>query len=162
MFERMTRAFNYNENLIPPEPNFFTAGFVMDREDRCVLGKTQLRYDGGKCASLLRYILKDRQTFFTGAQRSMIVWQILMRTRYDPEDKDRVGIRRLLSHGSYKWAKQRRIIFCLGFIVNTQTNHLYRAAYPLHDGSYDVTPEHGLLSDRRVSEETFFHDKILT
>ncbi len=33
-FGRLSRPFDYDTNLIPPEPNFFTAGFMMDREDR--------------------------------------------------------------------------------------------------------------------------------
>ena len=41
--------------------------------------------------SCLRYILKDREEFFTGAQRSQIVWQILLRTPYDTARPDKVG-----------------------------------------------------------------------
>lgn len=36
------------------------------------------------------FIVKDRFTHFTAAQRSMIVMQILLRTRFD--DTERVGI----------------------------------------------------------------------
>lgn len=68
-----------------------------------------------------RYIIKDRDEFFTAAQRSMIVWQILRRTRYDDAHPDKIGIVRLLSSGAYK------------------------AAYPLHDGKFTEGD-----SDRRV------------
>ena len=34
-----------------------------------------------------RFIVKDRDSFFTSAQRSLIVWQVLMRARYS-ESKD--------------------------------------------------------------------------
>ena len=37
-----------------------------------------------------RFIVKDRETFFSSAQRSQIVWAILMRTPYDDEDVDKV------------------------------------------------------------------------
>ena len=34
--------------------------------------------------------MKDREEFFTGAQRSQIVWQILLRTPYDVARPDKV------------------------------------------------------------------------
>ena len=37
-----------------------------------------------------RFIDKIPGEFFTSAQRSMIVWEILMRTPYDDEHKDKV------------------------------------------------------------------------
>ena len=40
-----------------------------------------------------RFILKDREDFFTSAQRSQIVWQILLRTSYDQAQPDKVVIR---------------------------------------------------------------------
>ena len=57
----------------------------------------------------------------------MIVWQILMRTPYDPENPDKMGINRLLNNGVYK------------------------AAFPLHDGKYDEYGYQGRMSDRQVS-----------
>jgi len=39
------------------------------------------------CVFLFRFVVKDRETFFTSAQRSQIVWQILMRAKYDDSDK---------------------------------------------------------------------------
>ena len=41
--------------------------------------------------------MKDRETFFSSAQRSQIVWAILMRTPYDDEDVDKVIFKNLLS-----------------------------------------------------------------
>jgi hypothetical protein len=49
----------------------------------------------------------------TNVQRSQIVWQILGRTRFDDESPDKVGIQRLVA------------------------KHVYKAAFPLHDGDYD-------------------------
>lgn len=81
--------------------------------------------------SSFRFIIKDRETFFSSAQRSQLVWQILMRTGYDDENKEKVGITRLLS------------------------NRTYSAAYPLHDGLHnsDDGNHSSKLSSRRVSEK---------
>ena len=79
---------------------------------------------------VVRFVIKSRETFFTSAQRSQIVWQILMRTRYadaSSEDRSKVGINRLLNNGAYL------------------------AAFPLHDGSYHEDPTSGKPNDRRVS-----------
>ena len=74
-----------------------------------------------------RFIIKDRETFFSSAQRSQMVWQILMRTSYDDDDSDKVGIVRLLSNGVFK------------------------AAYPLHDGRAMKDDNKSHLCSRRVS-----------
>ncbi len=58
------------------------------------------------------FIIKDRESFFTEAQRSLIVWQILLRTKYGSHNPNKIGIVRLLS------------------------NKTYKAAYPLHDGRW--------------------------
>jgi len=41
---------------------------------------------------LCRFIIKDRETFFTAAQRSQVVWQIMMRAKYDDSEKVRGNI----------------------------------------------------------------------
>ena len=75
-----------------------------------------------------RFIIKDRETFFSSAQRSQMVWQILMRTSYDDDDSDKVGIIRLLSNGVFK------------------------DAYPLHDGrAMKDDQQKGHHCSRRVS-----------
>ena len=78
-----------------------------------------------------RFIVKDRETFFSSAQRSQIVWQILMRASYNNDDSDKVGIVRLLSNGVFK------------------------AAYPLHDGAAvkDNNTTSGQLSSRKVRNQ---------
>lgn len=45
-------------------------------------------------------MVKDRDTAYTPAQRSLIVMQILLRARYD-ETHEKAGIRRLLADGTY-------------------------------------------------------------
>lgn len=74
---------------------------------------------------LCRFVVKDRDTAYTPAQRSLIVMQILLRTRYD-ETHERAGIRRLLADGSY--------LDC----------------YPLHEGPYDEPGPNGELFDRHL------------
>ena len=75
---------------------------------------------------LLRYIIKEREEIFTGAQRSNIVWQILLRTPYDTTRPDKAGIVRLMN------------------------KNVYEACFPLHEGRYDRDGPQGEKSDRRV------------
>ncbi|XP_037087144.1 anoctamin-5-like isoform X2 [Pollicipes pollicipes] len=106
----MKNPFSYDTNLIPPEPEYFTAGFNRHREHQ--------------------FVIKSRETFFTSAQRSQIVWQILMRTKYTDSahvnDRSKVGINRLLNNGAFV------------------------AAFPLHDGSYKEDDGSGTPNDRRL------------
>lgn len=69
--------------------------------------------------------MKDRDTAYTPAQRSLIVMQILLRTRYD-DMHDKVGIRRLLADGSY--------LDC----------------YHLHEGPYNKPEDNGEILDRHL------------
>jgi len=39
-----------------------------------------------------RFIIKDQETFFTPAQRSMLVHDILMKTSYDDNVRTRIGL----------------------------------------------------------------------
>ena len=55
------------------------------------------------------------------------MWQILMRTSYDDDDSDKVGIIRLLSNGVFK------------------------DAYPLHDGRAMKDDQKGHHCSRRVN-----------
>ena len=32
--ERISSIFDYDSSLIPPDPSFFSAGFLMDKEDK--------------------------------------------------------------------------------------------------------------------------------
>ncbi|KOX69520.1 Anoctamin-4 [Melipona quadrifasciata] len=64
----------------PEEPSFYDSIDSGDREER--------------------FVVKDRDTAYTPAQRSLIVMQILLRTRYD-ENHEKAGIRRLLTDGTY-------------------------------------------------------------
>ena len=103
----LSRPFQYDRDLIPPEPDLFTAGFLAHREDR--------------------FVMKNRDTFFTSAQRSLIVREIMSRTRYDSSEVDKVGFARLQSMGVFK------------------------SAYPLHDGSYKKPGPKGEISARMVN-----------
>lgn len=79
----------------------------------------------------IRFIVKDRATSFTSAQRSLMVMQVLLRTPFD--DSDRCGIRRLL---------------------NDKT---YLACFPLHEGRYDRPHSSGVSLDRRILYQTWAH-----
>ncbi|KAH8396707.1 hypothetical protein KR215_002797 [Drosophila sulfurigaster] len=78
-----------------------------------------------------QFIVKDRATAYTSAQRSLMVMQVLIRTPYD--ESDRSGIRRLLNDGTY-----------LG-------------CFPLHEGRYDRPHSSGVSLDRRVLYQTWAH-----
>lgn len=95
----------YDHNLIEEEPSFRNATA------------------GGKPEE--QFIVKDRCTSYNSAQRSLLVMEILLRTKYDESEK--VGIRRLLNDGTYS------------------------ACFPLHEGRYDKAHNTGVNYDRRVS-----------
>ena len=59
---------------------------------------------------VFRFIINDQETFFSQAQRSLMVYEILLRARYE-DSREKFGIDRL---------------------VKSQT---YLAAFPLHDVS---------------------------
>lgn len=94
----------YNVNIIEREPSFYSATAGGKREEQ--------------------FIVKDRMTHYTNAQRSGIVFQILLRAKYDEGEK--CGIRRLLNDGTYS------------------------ACFPLHEGRYDKAHPSGALLDRKV------------
>ena len=60
-----------------------------------------------------RYVIKEHNDSLTSIQRSLIVWAILNRTRYEDKSPEKVGIQRLVN------------------------KNVYKSAYPLHDGDYD-------------------------
>ncbi|XP_065206237.1 anoctamin-5 [Planococcus citri] len=71
-----------------------------------------------------KLLVKDREKYFTSAQRTQIAWHILMRARYG--DENDVGIRKLLNNKSYI------------------------SAFPLHEGRYDKAADIDYVYDRRV------------
>ncbi|XP_030764358.1 anoctamin-4 [Sitophilus oryzae] len=96
--------YEYNHDLIPKEPSFYDATDGGDREEQ--------------------FVVKDRTTSYSSAQRSLIVMQILLRVKFD--DTDKVGIRRLLN------------------------NNTFIACFPLHEGRWDRGESDGTLLDRRL------------
>lgn len=89
LWNRLLTPFPYNRNLIRDEAQYFNTEFQRDKENF--------------------FILKNRETFFSYAQRSLITWEVLTRASFDEHDREK-GIYRLLS------------------------DEVYLAAYPLHDG----------------------------
>ncbi|GFO42122.1 anoctamin [Plakobranchus ocellatus] len=104
-WSKFPTPFDYDESILPEIPDFFTAPFSRQRERQ--------------------FIIEDRSTFFTPAQRSLLVHQFLSRAVFEDvgdRAKNKFGIKRMLSNGSYT------------------------AAYPLHDGEYideDATQTQG-------------------
>ncbi|CAG9770244.1 unnamed protein product [Ceutorhynchus assimilis] len=102
--QRLRNFFEYNHNLIPEEPSFYDATEARDREEQ--------------------FVVKDRTTSYSSAQRSLVVMQILLRVKFD--DTDRVGIRRLLNNGTFV------------------------ACFPLHEGKWEQGEPDGTMLDRRL------------
>ncbi|KAL1502850.1 hypothetical protein ABEB36_007931 [Hypothenemus hampei] len=96
--------FEYNHDLIPKEPSFYDATEGRDREEQ--------------------FVVKDRATSYSSAQRSLIVMQILLRAKFD--DTDKVGIRRLLNNGTFL------------------------SCFPLHEGKWEQSESDGTMLQRRA------------
>lgn len=97
----------YDYTLIEREPSFFSATA------------------GGKPEE--QFIVKDRMTHYNSAQRSLIVFQILLRAKFDEGEK--CGVRRLINDGTYQ------------------------SCFPLHEGRYDKPHPSGSIFDRRVKAQ---------
>ena len=67
---------------------FFQLKFVDSFPFTLGIGTFSLQIDLNLLIS--RFIIKDKETFFTNAQRSLLVHELLLRTRYEPE-KDKFG-----------------------------------------------------------------------
>ncbi|XP_075727736.1 anoctamin-4-like isoform X2 [Rhipicephalus microplus] len=89
LWAKFWTPFPYNKQLIPDETEYFNAEFVRQREHM--------------------YLIQNKDCFFSQAIRSRIAWEVLMRTTYDENDRQK-GVYRLLNE------------------------QVYLAAYPLHDG----------------------------
>ncbi|XP_077301157.1 anoctamin-4 [Arctopsyche grandis] len=103
---RLHDFIDWDHSLIEEEPSFYkaTASTSGNREEQ--------------------FLVKDRLTSYTSAQRSLLVMQILLRAKYDTTEK--VGIRRLLNDGTYS------------------------ACFPLHEGRYNKPTANGETYDRRL------------
>ncbi|XP_039298885.1 anoctamin-4 isoform X1 [Nilaparvata lugens] len=97
-------VFELDPKVIAREPSFLEATHSDTHEDQ--------------------FVIKDRENYYTSAQRSQIVWQILLRAKYDDDQK--AGIRKLLNNGTYI------------------------TAFPLHEGSYNRDSPNGIVYDRKL------------
>ncbi|XP_071112364.1 anoctamin-4-like isoform X8 [Haliotis cracherodii] len=107
--------FDIDPDLLPEVPDYFTAAFSRERVDQ--------------------FIIKDKDTFFNTAQRSLIVYQILLRCVYEDlgdKKKNKFGIKKMLSTNSYV------------------------AAYPLHEGNYES--EHSLLTRGKANDRHLLYE----
>ncbi|XP_044206961.1 anoctamin-5b isoform X1 [Thunnus albacares] len=93
--EWLSHPFRLPEHIMHPQPDYFTHAFDKTKTDF--------------------FLINDKDTFFPPSTRNRIVYYILARCPYYKEgrkDKDKTGIKRLLSNGTYT------------------------AAFPLHDCRY--------------------------
>ncbi|CAG0886851.1 unnamed protein product [Darwinula stevensoni] len=104
-YRRLTTPFDYDHSLISSAPENFSTGFQSSKEDQLMD--------------------KNRDTNFSNAERTYIVYELLRRAHY-ADDDEKFGIQRLISNGTYE------------------------AGFPLHDGGYDREPPKGTLSTRRL------------
>ncbi|KAH8357617.1 hypothetical protein KR200_004824 [Drosophila serrata] len=111
VWQRLTKKIQLDQTLLEGETTFKAATANGNPEEQ--------------------FIVKDRATAFTSAQRSLMVMQVLIRTPFD--ESDRSGIRRLLNDGTY-----------LG-------------CFPLHEGRYDRPHSSGISLDRRILYQTWAH-----
>ncbi|XP_022079284.1 anoctamin-4-like isoform X4 [Acanthaster planci] len=110
--KKIPTPFDLSEEFIKPEPNYFTAPFVRDRVED--------------------FIIEDKDTFFSMSQRNRMVFEVLEKCRYDPDNKTKFGIEHMIANGSYL------------------------AAYPLHEGHYKSNHSmltHGPSNDRHLLYE---------
>ncbi|KAM4617455.1 anoctamin-5 isoform 2-T2 [Discoglossus pictus] len=77
----MLTPFKLPDNVMHPEPDYFTAPFSKQRQEL--------------------FLIADQNTFFTPATRNRIVYYILSRCPYGTEEKNKFGIKRLLNNGTY-------------------------------------------------------------
>ncbi|XP_073320185.1 anoctamin-5b isoform X2 [Pagrus major] len=85
--EWLSRPFRLPEHIMHPAPDYFTYPFDKTKTDF--------------------FLINDRDTFFPPSTRNRIVFYILARCPYYKEgrvDKDKTGIKRLLSNGTYTTA----------------------------------------------------------
>lgn len=109
--KQIPNPFEISEELIPVEKDYFTAPFSRDKEDI--------------------FIIHDKDEFFTNAQRSAMVHDLLLRAHYS---STKFGIDKLLKHG------------------------VYAAAFPLHEGPYHSEHSiltHGAINDRHLLYEVW-------
>ncbi|CAF4888233.1 unnamed protein product [Pieris macdunnoughi] len=105
--QKWKQLYEYDHSRIEPEPSFITS-----------TERPGVRRDE-------QFLVKDRHTQFSPAQRSLLVMQILLRARYD-NNETKMGIRRLLNDGTYL------------------------ACFPLHEGRYNTDNPDKTQTDRRL------------
>lgn len=85
--------FEMDKSMMPESPNYVNAPFTREKEKH--------------------FLINDRDKFFTPAQRSRIVWEILMRTSFDTDERSKSG-----------------------GVIQLLSDEVYKAAFPLHDGPW--------------------------
>lgn len=107
--------FDYDEEILPPLPDYFTAAFSRSRENQ--------------------FIIDDKDKFFTTAQRSLLVYQVLQRCVFEDhgdKTKNKFGIKKMVGNGCYD------------------------AAFPMHEGDY--VSEHSLLTRGKLNNRHLLYE----
>ncbi|XP_076466402.1 anoctamin-4-like isoform X2 [Babylonia areolata] len=114
-WQKCPTPFDNNADILPVIPDYFTAAFSREREEQ--------------------FIIENKDTFFSTAQRSLLVYQVLQRCVFDKHEekgKSKFGIKKMLS------------------------NNCYDAAYPLHEG--DFTSEHSILTRGKANNRHLLYE----
>lgn len=119
-WSKCPNPFELDPEVVKPDPNYFTAPFNRERMEQ--------------------YHIKNKETFFTDAQRSRIVYEILSRAEFEDlgSDRKKFGIKRLQGNA-------------------------YIAAFPLHAGPYKSDHSiyaSGALNDRHLLYEMWARPKM--
>ncbi|XP_064628631.1 anoctamin-4-like isoform X6 [Lineus longissimus] len=78
--KRLPTCFEISEDIIKPDPDYYTTPFNRQRLDM--------------------FIIKDQENFFNNSQRSRIAHECLNTTRFDDE-RSAIGLRKLINSGTY-------------------------------------------------------------
>ncbi|KAM5138261.1 anoctamin-5 [Mantella aurantiaca] len=84
-FKQMIKVFRLPDDVMNPEPDYFTAPFSKQRQEL--------------------FLIHNQDTFFSAATRNRIVYYILSRCPYGfTEEKRKFGVKKLLNNGTYNAA----------------------------------------------------------
>ncbi|KAL3882735.1 hypothetical protein ACJMK2_029046 [Sinanodonta woodiana] len=116
-FSKCPTPFDLDKDIVKLDDDYFTAPFSRMR--------------------MHQFMIKDRDSFFSNAKRSRIVYEILSRATYEKEE----GV----EEGRRKFGIKKMI-----------SNESYDAAYPLHDGKY--LSEHSILTRGKKNDRHLLYE----
>lgn len=79
---------SYHEMVAEGEATYSSASSNGNADEQYVIFVVVVKKQSiNKCHLLNRFIVKDRCTSYSGSQRSLMVMQVLLRTKYDESEK---------------------------------------------------------------------------